>query len=115
VARAHFGLSARLGLDWLQAKIDALPATGSWSSAARSRLQSASLAGHRRLTAAALLPINPRRSAPARAGATPNALERWQQVLRDVRALTSVDLAALSVAVEALEALAAHPAPLRLT
>jgi glutamate dehydrogenase len=117
VARAHFGLSARLGLDWLHAKIDELPASGSWSGAARARLQSASLAAHCRLSAAALSPMQPRRGAPAlaaAAGATANALERWQQVLRDVRASSSVDLAALSVAVEALEALAARPAPLRL-
>ncbi|MGA2023691.1 MAG: hypothetical protein ABSH23_02905, partial [Steroidobacteraceae bacterium] len=94
-----------------------LPASGSWSGAARARLQSASLAAHCRLSAAALSPMQPRRGAPAlaaAAGATANALERWQQVLRDVRASSSVDLAALSVAVEALEALAARPAPLRL-
>jgi hypothetical protein len=36
-----------------------------------------------------------------------NALARWQQVLGDARALASPDLAALSVVVEALEALAA--------
>jgi NAD-specific glutamate dehydrogenase len=37
-------------------------------------------------------------------------LERWEQVLRDLRALATPDLAALTVATEALEALAAAPA-----
>jgi len=36
-------------------------------------------------------------------------LERWEQVLRDLRALATPDLAALTVAAEALEALAAMP------
>jgi NAD-specific glutamate dehydrogenase len=34
------------------------------------------------------------------------AVERWEEVLRDLRALPGVDLAALTVAVEALETLA---------
>jgi hypothetical protein len=37
---------------------------------------------------------------------TDPALERWQQILRDVRSLAAPDLAALTVAVEALEILA---------
>jgi glutamate dehydrogenase len=104
VARTHFGLGARLGLDWLHAAIEQLPASGSWSSAARTQLQSASLRAHRELSAAALL------APEARTGTS--ALARWQQVLGDARALASPDLAALSVVVEALEALAAAPSPL---
>ena len=109
VARAHFGLGAQLGLDWLHAAIDQLPASGSWSSAARARLQSACLGAHLRLSAAALRPA---RKSPAGAGGPTAraALERWEQVLRDLRALTTPDLAALTVAAETLEALAAAPA-----
>jgi glutamate dehydrogenase len=113
VARAHFGLGAELGLDWLHAAIDQLPASGSWGSAARARLQSVSLAAHLRLSAAALLPASKARSA-ARSSSARGALERWEQVLRDLRALATPDLAALTVAVETLEALASTKAPTRL-
>jgi NAD-specific glutamate dehydrogenase len=113
VTRAHFGLGAELGLDWLHAAIDQLPASGSWGSAARARLQNVSLAAHLRLSAAALLPASKVRSA-ARNSSARGALERWEQVLRDLRALATPDLAALTVAVETLEALASTKAPARL-
>ena len=113
VARAHFGLGAKLGLDWLHAAIDQLPASGSWGSAARARLQNVSLAAHLRLSAAALLPAS-RAPSAASSGAARSALERWEQVLRDLRALATPDLAALTVAVETLESLASTKAPARL-
>jgi len=112
VARVHFGLGAQLGLDWLHAAIDQLPASGSWGNAARARLQSVSLAAHLRLSAAALLPASKAR-ATGRASAARGARERWEQVLRDLRALATPDLAALTVAVEALESLAATRSPAR--
>lgn len=105
VARAHFGLGARLGLDWLHAAIDQLPVSGNWGSGARARLQNASLAAHLRLSMAAL------RAAPAgRSTAARRALEHWEQVVRDLRTLATPDLSALTVAVEALEALASTKA-----
>jgi glutamate dehydrogenase len=112
VTRAHFGLGAELGLDWLHAAIEQLPASGSWGSAARARLQTVSLAAHLRLSAAALLPAA-RLPSPARSGLARSALERWEHMLRDLRALATPDLAALTVAVETLEALAATRAPAR--
>ena len=108
VARAHFGLGAQLGLDWLHAAIDQLPASGGWSSAARARLQGVCLAAHLRLSAAALR--HPKSPGGAARPAARGALERWEQVLRDLRALATPDLAALTVAADALEALAATPA-----
>jgi glutamate dehydrogenase len=113
VARVHFGLGAKLGLDWLHAAIDQLPASGSWGSAARAHLQNVSLAAHLRLSAAALLPAS-RAPSAASSGAARSALERWEQVLRDLRALATPDLAALTVAVETLESLASTKAPARL-
>jgi glutamate dehydrogenase len=113
VARAHFGLGAQLGLDWLHAAIDQLAASGSWASAARARLQSASLAAHLRLSASALLPA-PKSRGGQRGSAARATLERWEQILRDLRALATPDLAALTVAVEALESLAATRLPPRL-
>jgi glutamate dehydrogenase len=114
VARTHFGLGARLGLDWLHATIEQLPASGSWSSAARAQLQDASFFAHRQLSATALLAPEARADTRERRSLAANALARWQQVLGDARALASPDLAALSVVVETLEALAAVQSPLPL-
>ncbi len=108
VARTHFGLGAELGLDWLHEAVARLPAGDGWQRAARSRLRSAALGAHLRISAAALAPAPraPAHAAAARAS-TESAIERWRHVLRDVRALAAPDLAALSVAVQALETLAA--------
>jgi glutamate dehydrogenase len=106
VARAHFGLGARLGLDWLHGAIEQLPVSGSWQRAATLKLRDTALAAHLRITAAAL-GQRARRPGHAPAPAGDPALERWQQVQRDLRALATPDLAALTVAVEALENLAA--------
>jgi glutamate dehydrogenase len=105
VARVHFGLSARLGLDWLHGAIEQLPASGDWQRSAQSRLQSAALAAHLRLSAGALSSQARRLPVRARAASDP-LLERWQQMLRDVRALATPDFAALTVAVQTLETLA---------
>ncbi|HEY6453242.1 MAG TPA: NAD-glutamate dehydrogenase [Steroidobacteraceae bacterium] len=108
VTHTHFGLGARLGLDWLHAAVDALPASGNWAGAARERLQDLARSAHLRLTAAALRTL-PSQNRPrgGRSGAARAALERWEQLLRDLRALPAPDLAALTVAVEALGSLAA--------
>jgi len=105
VARAHFGLGARLGLDWLQGAIDQLPANGSWQRAATLRLRAATLAAHLRISAAVLGGGSGRHTSSG--PASDPALERWQQVQRDLRALPAPDLAALTIAVETLEHLAA--------
>jgi glutamate dehydrogenase len=104
VARVHFGLSARLGLDWLHGAIEQLPASGDWQRAAQSRLQAAALAAHLKISAG-VLPHAGRLRRGHSTDAEP-ALERWQQMLRDVRLLATPDFAALTVAVEALEMLA---------
>ncbi|MGH8256365.1 MAG: NAD-glutamate dehydrogenase domain-containing protein, partial [Steroidobacteraceae bacterium] len=108
VAHAHFRLGERLGLDWLEATIEIPP--GDWQGAAAARLHAATTAAHLRLTGAALRGMrqrNPVRGQGAHAAAIGPALQRWRQVLSDVRALASADLAALTVALDALENLAA--------
>ncbi|HWW21255.1 MAG TPA: NAD-glutamate dehydrogenase [Steroidobacteraceae bacterium] len=104
VAGVHFGLSARLGLDWLHGAIEQLPASGDWQRAAQTRLQAAALAAHLKISAGVLPHAG--RGQRARAPGADPALERWQQMLRDVRSLATPDFAALTVAVEALETLA---------
>jgi glutamate dehydrogenase len=103
VARVHFGLSARLSLDWLHAAIAQLATTGDWQRSAKHRLQDMLLATHLRLSALVL--TQARSHANARTEAP--ALQRWQQLVTELQALPTVDFAALTVAVEALGALAA--------
>jgi len=105
IAHTHFGLGNRLGLDWLHAAIEQLPVGGDWHSAARAHLQSATLAAHLRLTGAVLGAARAARGVHAAGGEL--ALRRWQQVVNDLRALAGCDLAALTVAVQALENVAA--------
>jgi glutamate dehydrogenase len=112
VAHTHFGLGERLGLDWLEAAIEQLPVSGQWHDDARARLRSSALAAHLRLSAAALRDVRAASTAAAAAagvrahGAAAPALQRWQQVLSDLRSLAHPDLAALTVALQALENLA---------
>ena len=109
-AHVHFRLGERLGLDWLEAAIQRLPTSGHWQTAARSRLQAATMAAHLQLTGAILRGARARGTPTgiaAPAGAGEPALQRWQQILSDLRALAHADLAALTVALETLERLAA--------
>jgi glutamate dehydrogenase len=99
VAREHFEAATRLGIDWLYDAIDQLPAGDGWQQAARARLLGAVLRAHRRLTTLALRRGRvPPVSSPAQ--------QHWESTLRDLRRLAMPDLAALSVAAEALAALA---------
>ena len=104
VTRVHFGLAARLGLDWLHVAIEQLPGADSWQRSAQARLQAAAAAAHQRINTAVLGQLA---QPAARAAASEPAMQRWQLLLRDLRALVKPDLAALTVAVEALSALAA--------
>jgi NAD-specific glutamate dehydrogenase len=121
VAHTHFGLAARLGLDWLHAAIERLPGNDEWQRSARNRLQQAARAAHLRLTAAALRPARTRRGRERSAGrasatgsgmtfmtraAAQPALQRWQGTVSDLQALQAVEVPALIVALQTLEELA---------
>jgi glutamate dehydrogenase len=108
VAQAHFALSARLSLDWLHAAIEQLPASGDWQQAAKARLADTLLATHLRLSA---MVLTYRGAARAGAAAPSPPLQRWQQLLAELRTLPSADFAALTVAVQALSTLATECAP----
>ena len=108
-AHVHFRLGERLGLDWLETTIQRLPANDHWQAAARSRLLASTIAAHLSLTAALLRGASARGTRAVVAtggGAGEPALQRWQQMLNDLRALAHADLPALTVALEALENLA---------
>jgi glutamate dehydrogenase len=99
VATLHFQTAAHLGIDWLYQAIEQLPSGDAWQQAARARLLGSVLRDHRRLTTLSLRRTRKSLTSPAR--------QHWDSTLRDLRRLATPDLAALSVAVEALAALAA--------
>jgi glutamate dehydrogenase len=105
VAQVHFGLSGRLSLDWLHATIEQLPVSGDWQQSAKARLTDTLLSAHLRLSSKVLTHRGAARStAPAEAP----ALQRWRQLIAELRALPSADFAALTVAVEGLVTLTAE-------
>jgi glutamate dehydrogenase len=108
VARRHFLVERRLELDWVRERIETLPVAGHWQATARIGLREELYRQQRRL-ADALLAIEARdpdeayeRWAAERAG----RLEHFARVLLDMKASSSVDYAALSVAVQELHKIA---------
>jgi glutamate dehydrogenase len=77
VARTHFELGARLGLDWLHGALERLPAADVWQSTVRERLRAAALAAHLRLSSAALQ-SGPSVLAAAEHAGTEAPLARWR-------------------------------------
>jgi glutamate dehydrogenase len=98
VARVHFGLAGELDFPWLRERIGILPAENHWQALAKAALRD-DLAGMlRALTADAL------RTGDVSSWKTRNAVlyERLRQILSELRAAESPDLAMLSVAMREL-------------
>ena len=115
VARAWFGVSARLGLDLLATRIDSLAVDGPLHAKARSGLRDGLRSSQVRILARLLndtLSGGSLRDRGWTAGwdrwAATRAvqLDAWQRTLREVQASGGADFASLSVCVEALRALA---------
>ncbi|HTP40494.1 MAG TPA: NAD-glutamate dehydrogenase [Steroidobacteraceae bacterium] len=100
VAHAWFHLGAAIGLDWLHAALEALPGQDNWSALARDRLGMRALDAHAKLVEHAL------QAAARGAGREPATLQRWRQLQNELGSVAHPDLAALTVAVQALEDLA---------
>ena len=100
--RVHFALAGELDFPWLRASIGMLPADNHWQTLAKAALRDDLASMLRALTADALR-NGPRRSALA-AWKARNAMlyARFRQILADLRAAESPDLAMLSVAMREL-------------
>jgi glutamate dehydrogenase len=98
VARVHFTLSGELEFPWLRESIGMLPAEDHWATLAKAALRDELAAMLRQLTADALR-AGDVSSWKAR-NAAPHA--RFRQILADLRAADSPDLAMLSVAMREL-------------
>jgi glutamate dehydrogenase len=104
VARVHFGLAGELDFPWLRERIGILPAENHWQTLAKAALRD-DLAGMlRALTADAL------RAGDVATWKARNAVlhERLKQILAELRAVESPDLAMLSVAMRELRNLASR-------
>jgi glutamate dehydrogenase len=104
VARVHFGLAGELDFPWLRERIGILPTENHWQTLAKAALRD-DLAGMlRALTADAL------RAGDVATWKARNAVlhERLKQILAELRAVESPDLAMLSVAMRELRNLASR-------
>ena len=112
VGRLYFALGGRLDFPWLRASIDGLAASSHWQALAKAALRDDLASMQRQLTAVALRAAPTERD-PARLSALWEAahrtvLERFGQVLADLRTAGAPDLAMLSVAMRELRNLAAR-------
>jgi glutamate dehydrogenase len=104
IARVHFALAGELDFPWLRERIGILPAENHWQTLAKAALRD-DLAGMlRALTADAL------RTGDVASWKTRNAVlyDRLKQILNELRAAESPDLAMLSVAMRELRNLASR-------
>jgi glutamate dehydrogenase len=101
VAAIRFELEDRLGIVWLFDHVTALPRNTRWETLARLSLREDLLVQLRRLTGLVLAGTGPDVDADQRVatwlGAHEQAVDRLAQILGDIRAVGSGDLATLSV------------------
>ena len=108
-AAAHVAVDENLGLDWLRRAIDSLQVDGAWQVIARNELREAARQARCAIAREALAG-KARRTVPQRLAAwatsRATALESWQRLLADLRAMDKPDCATLSVGVAAARELA---------
>jgi glutamate dehydrogenase len=109
VAATYIELGRSLGLDWLRARIIALPRENRWQTLARTALRDDLYASERVLTADVLARSKRHKRAQARVNAwienNTAAVARCQQVLADLQVSGQTDFAMLSVAMGEIRAL----------
>ena len=108
-ARIYFDLGTRIGLDWVQERVEQIPVEGPWQAVARTGLRGSALRIHRGLTQK-ILAAELAGSEPVRVSAWLETegedLAHWLRMLTDMRAAGASDFATLSVGIEALRKLA---------
>ncbi|HKE96505.1 MAG TPA: NAD-glutamate dehydrogenase domain-containing protein, partial [Povalibacter sp.] len=107
-ASVYFGVGTALSLDWVREQIESLGVEGHWQAVARSTLRDNIYDLQRKLC---LQVLGRTKSPPANAVETwlagkPAAIEHVRQTINDMRALPQMDFATLSVALQAVRALA---------
>ncbi|HZD19169.1 MAG TPA: NAD-glutamate dehydrogenase, partial [Burkholderiales bacterium] len=111
VARLHFALAGELDFPWIRARIGALPAETHWHTLAKAALRDDLASMLRALAAEALRAdgaADPASQIAAWKGRNAVLYERVRQVLGELRAAETPDLAMLSVAMRELRNLSAR-------
>jgi glutamate dehydrogenase len=107
VAEMYFALGTRLQLHWLRDQVLALPLGNRWHSLARAALRDDLYTLHSLLATEILQIGSPEQDVAGRIEAwmAQNAalLERWLQVLNDIKSAATYNLTTLSVAVHGLQ------------
>jgi glutamate dehydrogenase len=107
VAGMHFALGTLLNLHWLRDHVLALPLGNRWHSLARGVLRDDLYALHSALATAVLQTSPPQLDTQGRIEAwmaqNSAPVERWLQILSDIKAGETYDLATFSVAVHGLQ------------
>ncbi|MGD2084490.1 MAG: NAD-glutamate dehydrogenase, partial [Chromatiales bacterium] len=110
-AQAYFAMGAVLELDWLATRIHALPTQDRWLAEARAGFRDELLAHHRSLCIAVLTGEMPEASGVTRLEAWRTqhqpAVDSWLRLLAELNTQDEPDLAMLSVALRAVQRLAA--------
>ena len=109
VAQVYFDVSARLGIAWLRARIAALPGEEHWRMLARAAMQDDLSGLQRSVTGEVLAGGGEDTDAAALIGAwqerNRRAIVRQEQLLAELRAVSEIDTAMLSVALRELRSL----------
>ncbi len=109
VASVYFRLGARLELHWLRNQIAALPVNSHWQTLANATLYDGLYSQHRALTAEVLQMTPKARSAETRIevwlAQNRAPVERFLQVLADLKTSGTIELAMLSVALREIRSL----------
>jgi len=110
-AQVYFALGEVLELDWLVGHIAALPTQDRWLTEARAGFRDDLLGHHRALCVAVLAGGMPETSAASKLEAwrhqNHRAVDSWLQLLAELKSQETPDLAMLSVALRAVQKLAA--------
>jgi len=116
-AQVYFALGAALELDWLFSQIAALPTQDRWLAEARAVFRDDLLGHHRSLCVAVLTGGMAETSAASKLEAwrhqNHRAVDSWLRLLGQLKSQDEPDLAMLSVAVRAVQRLAASAVPRR--
>jgi glutamate dehydrogenase len=115
--KLYFRVGRKFGLEWLREATQTLPTRRAWDRQAVAALRDELFATQRAFTLSILQETSPELDAAARVGvwrdARKGALQRWEQLLSELRSTTTLDFAMVTVAARQLEGMikAAPSAP----
>ncbi len=107
VLDTHFAVADILNIDWLRRQVETLPTSGNWEAHARGHLRNDLITQHRKLTSQFLIyrKGNSEATVASWQAVYQDRIQRTLSILEDMRRLSGMDIAAMTVAVRSLEQL----------